>query len=72
MKKTGAMLIGWAVVSILFLLSLEAFTLADSVPSNHVTAVVRVAFASEPGFFMWLSFSAGWLGGHLFWSGKKK
>lgn len=72
MKKTGLLLAGWFVGSVIFLLTLEAFTLSDSVASNHITAVVRQAFASEPGLFMWLAFSAGWLGGHLFWSGKKK
>ena len=72
MKKTGSLLIGWFVVSALFLLALEAFTLADSIPANHITATVRVAFAAEPGVFVWLAFSAGWLGGHLFWSGRKK
>lgn len=72
MKKTGALLVGWFVVSVVFLLALEAWTLADGTAANHITAVVRAAFAKEPGVFMWLAFSAGWLGGHLFWSGRKK
>ncbi len=71
-KKTRALLIGWFVVSVVFLLAVEAFTLADAIPSNHITAVVRAAFASEPGVFMWLAFSLGYLAGHLFWSGREK
>ena len=71
MKKTGLILVVWFVVSVAGLLALEGVTLGDSVESNHITAVVRAAFAKEPGVFMWLAFSAGWLGGHLFWSGRK-
>lgn len=71
MKKTGALLIGWFVASVMFLLALEAFTLADSTPVNHLTAVMRAAFAKEPGVFVWLAFSLGYLGGHIFWSGRK-
>ena len=72
MKKTGVLLLAWLVVSIVYLLGVEAFTLADTVASNHVTAVVRMAFAKEPGVFVWLAFSAGYLAGHLLWSGRKK
>lgn len=72
MKKTGALLIGWFVVSAVFLLAVEAWTLADGTPLNHITAVVRMAFAKEPGVFMWLAFSVGYLSAHFFWSGKKK
>ena len=72
MRKTGALLIGWFVVSVVFLLALEGWTLADQTAANHITAIVRQAFDKEPGVFMWLSFSAGWLGGHLFWSGRKQ
>lgn len=70
-RRTGALLIVWLAVSILYLLGLEAWTLADSVPLNHITAVTRAAFASEPGVFVWLAFSVGYLCGHLFWSGQK-
>ena len=72
MKKTGIILIGWFVVSVVFLLAVEGWTLADQTQANHITAVVRQAFDKEPGVFMWLAFSAGWLGGHLFWGGRKK
>ena len=66
-SKTGLFLISWLCLSIVYLLVLEGITISDSTPMNHITAVVRVAFAKEPGVFMWLAFSAGWLGGHLFW-----
>jgi hypothetical protein len=71
-KRTGILLIVWFCFSAAFLLALEFFTLGNSVDSDHITAVVRQAFAREPGVFMWLAFSAGWLGGHLFWSGRKR
>lgn len=72
MKRTSVLLIGWFAVSVVFLLALEALTLADSVASNHITAVVRQAFAAEPGVFVWLAFSLGYLCGHFFWSGRKQ
>ena len=71
MKRTGILLIGWAAISVLFLLGVEAFTLADSTPMNHVTAVVQSAFRSEPGVFMWLAFAVGYLAGHFFWRSKE-
>ena len=67
-SRTGLLLVSWFCFSVVFLLVLEGITVADSTPMNHITAVVRGAFAKEPGVFMWLAFSAGWLGGHLFWS----
>lgn len=71
-KKTAGLLIGWFALSIVFLMAVEAWTLADQTPMNHITAVVRQAFAKEPGVFMWLAFSVGYLSGHFFWSGKTK
>jgi hypothetical protein len=72
MRKTGVLLVAWFCLSAAFLLGLEFVTIGDSTPWNHITAVVRMAYAKEPGVFMWLAFSAGWLGGHLFWSGRKR
>ena len=71
MKKTGALLIGWFVVSVLFLLGLEALTLSNDIAGDHITAVVRSAFAKEPWVFMWLSCSVSFLAGHFFASGRK-
>jgi hypothetical protein len=67
-RKTGLLLLSWLGLSVAYLLVIEGITVADSMPMNHITAVMRQAFAKEPGVFMWLAFSAGWLGGHLFWS----
>ena len=38
MKKSGALLIGWFVVSVIFLLALEAFTLSDNVAEPKAAA----------------------------------
>lgn len=65
--STGAILIisllvppaVWAVV--------ETKTLRDKTPDNHITAVVRAAVKAQPGPFIWLAFSLGFLSGHLFW-----
>ena len=70
-NRTGAILIAWFVLSVLGLLTLEAVTLADATPLNHITAVVRQAFHAQPGVFVWLAFSVGFLCGHLFWGGKR-
>jgi hypothetical protein len=55
MKRTGILLIRWAAISVLFLLGVEAFTLADS----------------TPGVFMWLAFTVGYLVDHFFWRSKE-
>lgn len=70
-KKTGLILIAWFVASVVLLLALEAVTLADATPLNHITAVVRQAFYAQPGVFVWLAFSIGFLCGHLFWGGRQ-
>lgn len=67
MKNTGKLLLAWFAISVCFLLVLEAITLADATPMNHITAVVQVAYYKEPGVFVWLAFSGGFLCGHLFW-----
>lgn len=66
-RKTGLLLVSWLCFSVVYLLVLEGITVADSTPMNHITAVVRAAFVKEPGVFVWLAFSAGFLSGHLFW-----
>ncbi len=69
-RSTGLLLLSWLGVSVLGLLLLEAWTLADSVAANHISAVVRVWFYAQPGVFVWLAFSLGYLAGHFFWSDK--
>lgn len=65
---TGAILIiSLAVVTIVWLV-LEWRTLADDIPGNHITAVVRRAVKKQPGPFMLLFFALGFLCGHLFWA----
>lgn len=59
--------IGWGV--------LEAYTVADNVPGNHITAVWRELWARQPGAILlvllaatnFLSFVLGYIGGHIFW-----
>jgi hypothetical protein len=70
-KRTRLLLIVWFVVSVGFLLILEAVTLADQTPMNHITAVVRAMYAKETWVFMWLAASLGYLCGHFFASGRK-
>jgi hypothetical protein len=67
-RKTGLLLVSWLFLSVAYLLVIEGITVADSTPMNHITAVVRGAFAKEPGVFVWLFFSLGFLSGHFFWS----
>jgi hypothetical protein len=51
----------------------EYRTLTDKVPGNHITAVVRAAWARQPGAFLivivLLSIALAYLGSHFFWSG---
>ncbi len=64
---TGAILVGsllllfgaWAV--------LEVVTLRNKVQDDHITAVVRAAIKAQPGPFIWLAFTLGFLVGHLAW-----
>lgn len=46
---------------------IEVKTLRDSIPDNHITAVVRAAVKKQPGPFILLAFDLGFLCGHLFW-----
>jgi len=45
----------------------EIKTLSDSMPGNHITAVVRRAVKAQPGPFLLFMFALGFLCGHLFW-----
>ena len=56
---TGAVLIG----VIVLLLGLEAYTLLNKTPDDHITAVVRKASKK----FQLLPFLAGVLVGHFWW-----
>jgi len=69
-RSTGAVLLVWLVISALLWAALEAWTLADGVSANHITAVVHAAFYSEPGVFVWLAFTLGFLAGHFFWGAR--
>jgi hypothetical protein len=57
-------------VSVVYLLIVEAMTLSDGIPSNHVTAVVRQAWQKEPWVFLWICSSLAYLAGHFFAAGK--
>ena len=52
---------------------LEAKTLADKIPDNHITAAIKAAMGSEGirgvivGLVILAVLILGWLGGHLFW-----
>jgi hypothetical protein len=52
---------------VLLWLVLEALTLADWIPQNHITPIVRKAYRKEPGVFVLLAFILGYLFGHFFW-----
>jgi hypothetical protein len=71
-RKVSAILLAIVLLGALSLLVLEGITVADSVPSNHITAIVRSAFEAEPGVFLWLAFTFGYLGGHFFWFKREK
>jgi len=64
---TGLILIGTLVVWAVIWLALEWKTLADDIPDNHITAVVRAAMKKQPGPFLLFFFALGFLCGHLFW-----
>lgn len=65
--STGAIL----GLSLLALAALWGFveyrTLTDKIPDNHITAVIRAAYKSEPGVFVLFAFVLGYWFGHLFW-----
>jgi len=52
-------------------LAWEIWTLSDSVPANHITAALRMAFERQPGVFVllagWYAFACGAIAGHVFW-----
>lgn len=65
--STGAVLVTSTLALAATWAVLEIKTLKDSTPNNHITAVVRAAVKAQPGPFIWLAFSVGFLCGHLFW-----
>ena len=66
-RRASAILLAIVLLSAVSLLLLEGLTVADSIPSNHITSIVRSAFEEEPGVFIWLVFTLGYLSGHFFW-----
>lgn len=71
-RKVSAILLAIVLLGALSLLVLEGVTVADSVPANHITSIVRSAFEAEPGVFIWLAFTFGYLSGHFFWFKREK
>ena len=72
-RQTGAILIAIFVLGVAALLILETLTLADSVPNNHITAIIRSAWEGDGDWvILWLVGSIGYLGGHFFASRKQK
>lgn len=65
--STGAILVASLLVWAAVWGILEAKTLSDSTPDNHITAVVRRAVKAQPGPFLLFMFALGYLCGHLFW-----
>ena len=70
-RKASAILLAIVLIAIVSLFVLEGITVSDAIPGNHITALVRGAYTSEPGVFIWLAFSTGFLGGHFFWYKKE-
>lgn len=65
--QTGAILVAIFVGCVCALLALEAVTLADSTPDNHITAVIRNAWEGDGNWvFLWLCSSLAYLAGHFF------
>lgn len=65
--STGFILITTLVAVTIVWSVLEYRTLSDRVAGNHITAVVRRAFAAQPGVFMLLGGAFCYWMGHLFW-----
>jgi hypothetical protein len=65
--STGAILVSTLVIWAALWLLVEAKTLKDEIPDNHITAVVRKAMKAQPGPFILFFFALGFLCGHLFW-----
>lgn len=67
LSAIAVLAIGWGV--------LEAVTLADDEPGNHITAVWRDLWAKEPGAILlallvltnFLTGTLGYIAGHIFW-----
>lgn len=64
---TGAVLVSSSLLLAVVWLVVEIITLRNSKPDDHITAVVREAVKKQPGPFIWLAFTLGFLSGHLFW-----
>lgn len=65
-QTTLGLLIALTALYVVALLGLEWKTLADRVPDNHITAVVRAAWKSQPWVFLLLGMIAAYFGGHFF------
>lgn len=63
----GAILVGSLVLLGIAWLTTEIKALRDTIPDNHITAVVRKAVKDEPGPFIAFAWIVGFLCGHLFW-----
>lgn len=64
---TGAVLVVSSLALAVVWIVLEVVTLRNDVPGDHITAVVRRAVRAQPGPFIWLAFTLGYLAGHLTW-----
>lgn len=64
---TGTILLVSLLAVVIIWGTLEAKTLADKIPNNHITAVVRAAFKAQPGPFFLLGYALGFFSGHFFW-----
>ena len=70
---SGALWLGGLVLWLGGWIALEAKTLADKIPDNHITAAIKAAMRSEGirgvivGVLILVVLMLGWLGGHLFW-----
>lgn len=72
--QLGAIVVGLPVLALVWLGWLEVATLRDGLRGNHITAVLRMALARQPGAFgllvLWISFLVGlaaYVAGHAFW-----
>ena len=65
--STGFLLIASFLVFVTVWILIEVKTLKDTIPENHITAVIRRAVKKQPGPFMLFMLGLGFLFGHLFW-----
>lgn len=74
--QLGAIVVGLPVLALIWLGWLEVATLRDDLRRNHITAVLRMALAKQPGalglLVLWIAFLVGlsaYVAGHAFWGG---